>query len=157
MILFIALASIVILLIAGVLVAPVSLRPKLAIATYLVLGALLGLSPLEIGVYGIVLAAATLLGLFVAQGDKLTRLQRIGAFLVGSGIGGIVLLLSIVVRIRNICGGHAQLTRLPGGGFSYECYSIDTLWGLIPYAGLLGLGGLMLVLAWRRPTESPTP
>ena len=146
---FIALASIVIVLIAGLLIAPERFRPKLAIATYLVLGALLGLSPLEFGVYGIVIAAATLLALFVAQGDKVTRLQRIGAFLVGRGIGGIVLLLSIIVRIRNICGGHAQLPRLPGGGFSYECYSSDTLWGLVPYGALLCLGALMLFLVHR--------
>lgn len=157
MILFIALTSVLVVLVAAVLMAPDRFRARLAMAAYLALGALLGLSPLELGVYGILIAAATLLALFVAQGDKLTRLQRIGAFLVGGGLGGIVLLLSIVVRIGNICGGNAQPTPLPGGGSSYECYSIETLWGLIPYGAIAFLGGLMLFLAWRQRTESTGP
>jgi hypothetical protein len=154
MIVFIALTFVLILLVAGVLMAPQRFRGTLAIAGYLVLGALLSLSPLEIGVYGIVIAATTLLGLFVAQGDNLTRLERIGAYLFGGGIGGIVLLLSIVVRIGNICGGSAQATPLPGGGASYECYAVETLWALLPYGALAGLGILMLFLAWRRRSES---
>ena len=75
----IALALVAIVLIAGVWVAPESLRPTLAITVYLVLGALLGLAPLQIGLYGILIAAVGSLALFVAQGDRLTRLQRIGA------------------------------------------------------------------------------
>lgn len=152
MILFIALTFVLVLLVAGVLMAPERFRASVAMAAYLVLGALLSLSPLEIGVYGIVIAAATVLGLFVAQGDNLNGLQRIGAYLVGGGIGGIALLLSIVVRIGNTCGGTARATPLRGGGASYECYSIETLWALVPYSAFVCLGGLMLFLAWRRRT-----
>jgi protein-S-isoprenylcysteine O-methyltransferase Ste14 len=115
----------------------------------------LSLSPLELGIFGFVLAVATLIGLVWFQGDNLSRLQRIGAYLVGGGVGGIVLLGSIVVTIRNICGepGGRQV-QLAGGGVSYECYSVETLWAIIRYAALACLGGLMLFLAWRRRNDN---
>lgn len=147
---FIALATVVAILVAALLVAPIRFRAGLATAAYATLGALLGLSPAEIGIYGLVLAAATLLGLFFAQGDHLNRLVRIGAYLVGAGLGGMVLLLSLIATVRNVCGGPGVVTRLPGGGGSYECYSVETLWALIPYGAIACLGALMLFLAWSR-------
>jgi len=149
----IALALVAIVLIAGVWVAPESLRPTLAITVYLVLGALLGLAPLQIGLYGIVIAAVGSLALFVAQGDRLTRLQRIGAYLVGSGSGGMVWLLSIVLRLRYVC----DTTQPQRGPFSIPCYPIETLWALIPYGAVLCLGALLLFLAWRQRAQSVGP
>ena len=149
----VALASVAIVLIAGVWVAPERLRSTLAIAVYLVLGALFGAAPLQIGLSGIVIAAAGLLALFVAQRDRLTRLQRIGAYLVGSGGGGVVWLLSIVLRLRYVC----DTTHPQRGIYSIPCYSIETLWALIPYGALLCLGGLLLLRAGRQRTESVGP
>ena len=111
-----------------------------------VLGALLALP-----------ATLLLLGLFLLQADRRTRLQRIGAFLLAGGIGGAAPLLALVVRIRNVCGGSGQVGSSSGGGGSYECYSIETLWALIPYGTVLCLGVLLLFLAWRRRAESIGP
>jgi hypothetical protein len=131
------------------------LRAGIATAGYLALGALLGFSPLELGVFGLAIFALTLLALSRTSGDRGSRLRRIGAFLFGGGIGGMVLLLSIVVRIGNICGANnGRPTVLPVGNASYDCYSIETLWALIPYGALVCLGGLLLFLAWRERTES---
>ena len=151
---FIVLGTFLALFVAGFLLAPERFRSKLASASYATLGALLGLSPAEIGIYGLVLAVATLLGLFIAQADSLTRLTRIGAYLVGGGIGGLVLLLSLIVRIRNVCSTNGAVTTVSGtGSGSYECYSVETIWALIPYGAVACLGALMLFLAWRRRTQ----
>jgi len=149
----VALASVAIVLIAGVWVAPERLRSTLLLAVYLVLGALLGLAPLQIGPSGIVVAAAGLLAVFVTQGGRLTRLQRIGAYLVGSGGGGVVWLLSIVLRLRYVC----DTTRPQRGIYSIPCYSIETLWALIPYGTVFCLGALLLFLAWRQRAQSVGP
>jgi len=146
----VVLASVAIVLIVGVWIAPERLRSTLAIAVYLVLGALLGVAPLQIGHYGIVIGVVGLLALFVAQGDRLTRQQRIGAYLLGSGGGGVVWLLSIVLRLRYVC----DTTHPQRGIFSIPCYSIETLWALIPYGALVCLGALLLFLAWRQRAES---
>jgi hypothetical protein len=133
-----------------------SVRAAIALAACLALGAVLGLSLLEFGILGFVTAPAALLalGLILLQSDRRTRLQRVGAFLLGGGIGGTAPLLSLVVRIGNICGGNVQAKSQPGGGASYECYSIETLWALIPYGALLCVGGFMLFVAWRQPREA---
>ena len=146
----VVLASVAIVLIAGVWIAPERLRSTLAIAVYLVLGALLGVAPLQIGLYGIVIGVVGLLALFVAQGDRRTRQERIGAYLLGSGGGGVVWLLSIVLRLRYVC----DTTHPQRGIFSIPCYSIETLWALIPYGALVCLGALLLFLAWRQRAES---
>jgi len=129
-----------------------SLRAAIALAVCLALGAVLGLSLLEFGILGFVTAPAALLalGLFLLQRDRRTRLQRVGAFLLGAGISGTAPLLSLVVRIGNICAGNAEAKPLSGGGASYECYSIETLLALIPYGALLCVGGSILFVAWRR-------
>src|ERR1700694_5595428 len=128
-----------------------SVRAAVALAACLALGAVLGLSILEFGVLGFVTAPTTLLalGLFLLHSDTRSRLQRIGAFILGAGIGGAASLLSLVIRIGSVCGGYAQPKPLPGGGGSYECYSIETLWALIPYVGFVFLGGSMLFIGWR--------
>ena len=120
---------------------------------------MLGFFLLESGVFSILFLPATLLllGLFLMQADRRTRLQRIGAFLLGGGIGGAAPLLALVVRIRNVWGGSGQVGSSSGGGGSYECYSIETLWALIPYGTVLCLGVLLLFLAWRKQAESIGP
>ncbi len=120
---------------------------------------MLGFSLLESGIFSILFLPATLLllGLFLMQADRRTRLQRIGAFLLGGGIGGAAPLLALVVRIRNVCGVSGQVGSSSGGGGSYECYSIETLWALIPYGTVLCLGVLLLFLAWRMRAESIGP
>ena len=130
----------------------------MAPAICLVLGAAVGFSILEPGNFGIVIvpAALLLLGLFLLQGDRHTRVLRIGAFLLGGGLGGAAPLLALVIRIGNICDGTAHPTPHPGGGFSYECYSVETLWALIPYGALVCLGGLMLFRSRRQRAASTT-
>ena len=115
---------------------------------FVVLGAVLWFLPLEFGTFGLLLAITTLVAI-LARGDTITRFRKTGAYLLGGGISGAVVLLSVIIRIRNVCG-------MPGGqiqtstGTSYECYSTETLWFLLPYALLVCLGALLLFLAWRR-------
>jgi hypothetical protein len=53
-------------LVAGLYLAgPTGFRPALAIAGLIATGVVLGLSPLELGLYGVVLAAVTLVALLV--------------------------------------------------------------------------------------------
>ena len=121
------------------------------------LGAALGFALLEFGVFGIVIVPGTLLllGLSLLHGDRRTRVQRIGAFLLGAGLGGAAPLFVLVVRIGNICNGTAHLKPQRGGEFSYECYSMETLWALLAYGALACLGALTLFRA-RRPRAEPT-
>ena len=135
------------------------LRSGLLLGACFVLGGVLGFFLLEPGIFAIAVLPATLLllGLFLIQADRRTRLQRIGAFLLGGGIGGAAPLLALVVRIRNVCSGGGQVGSSSGGGGSYECYSIETLWALIPYGTVLFLGLLLLFLGWRKRGESVGP
>ena len=134
-------------------------RSALLLCACLVLGALLGFFLLEPGIFAIVFLPATLLllGLFLIQADRRMRLQRIGAFLLGGGIGGAAPLLALVVRIGNVCSGSGQVGSSSGGPGSYECYSIETLWALIPYGTVFCLGALLLFLAWRQRAQSVGP
>ena len=121
----------------------VRIRGALVLALCLFIGAVLGFSLLEPGIFRVLFLPATLLllGLFLIQADRRTRLQRIGAFLLGGGIGGAAPLLALVVRIRNVCSGSGQVGSSSGGGASYECYSIETLWALIPTARFYASAG----------------
>lgn len=106
---------------------------------------------MELGTFGVLLAGATLA--IVVQASSVTRLQRAGAYLIGGGIGGFVVLLSVVVRVRNICGtGGGQVQS--ASGTSYECFSVETLWFLLSYGALACLGALMMFLARRRRATS---
>ena len=135
------------------------LRAAMAQIACLILGALLGFSLLEPSISTLLFlpAALLLLGLLLIQADRRTRLQRIGAFLLGGGIGGAAPLLALVVRIRNVCSGSGQVGSSSGAGGSYECYSIETLWALIPYGTVFCLGALLLFLAWRQRAQSVGP
>src|ERR1700694_5497230 len=128
-----------------------SVRAAVALAACLALGAVLGLSILEFGVLGFVTAPATLLalGLFLLQSDTRTRLQTDWRFHPRRWN-----------RRRRIAGvpryPHRERLRWirsaktpAGGGGSYECYSIETLWALIPYVAFVCLGGFMLFIGLR--------
>jgi hypothetical protein len=120
-----------------------------AVLSFLVLGGILGALPLEFGTLALLVALATLLALAATRGGRISRLQRSGAYLVGAGVTGIVILGSVVVRIKNLCG-------TPGGqvqtasGTSYDCFSIDTLWFVLAYGLLACVGTLLLYLDWRQ-------
>jgi hypothetical protein len=115
---------------------------------FVILGAVLWFLPLEFGTLGLLLAIATLVAI-LARGDTVARLRKTGAYLLGGGISGAAVLLADIIRIRNVCGtpgGQVQTST----GTSYACYSIGTLWFLLPYALLVCLGALLLFMAWRR-------
>jgi hypothetical protein len=123
-----------------------------AVLSFLVLGGVLGVLPLEFGTIAQLLALATLLALAVTPGGRLSRLLRTGAYLVGAGVTGIVLLGWDVLRIRNICGTPGGQVQTPTGT-SYDCYSIETLWFVLAYGALACVGTVLLYLDWRRGTR----
>lgn len=140
--------TIVLVIIVGLYLAgPKGVRPALVIAAFITTGILVGLSPLELGAYGLLLAVFTLLTLLAVPSSRPVRLARIGAYLLGGGAGGLVLLLSLVIRIKNICGGYVVL---PPGVNSYECYAPETFAGVAAYAAIFLLGALMLYQAGQR-------
>ncbi len=164
MAIFAVLASSLLVVAGLLLVGPQRARPGLAIIAYMLLGGLLGLSPLELGIYGLVLSAATLLallfvpsGVFVSGGQAgAQRLERVGGYLAGAGAGGIALLLPLVMRIHNVCefrGGTVGLAP----GQSYECYSAITLWALLFYAALGALGAVIVFVGIRQSWVSQRP
>jgi hypothetical protein len=134
----------------------VRFRVEPVLIACLVVGAVLGFFLPEFGVLGIVVLPASLLllGLFLVQGDTRARLRRIGAFLIGGGVGGTAPLLALVIRIGNICPGTVQPQR--AGVLSYACYSIETLWALIGYGAIVCLGVLLIFLARRQGAEPTT-
>jgi hypothetical protein len=119
-----------------------------AVAAYGVLGAIVWASPLELGTLGLLLTLAILVAIAAVHGSTANRLQRVGAYLVGGSIGGPLLLLSAILRVRNVCapGGQVQTPT----GTSYACYPVETLWFFLPYVVLAFLGALMLFLARKR-------
>jgi hypothetical protein len=120
-------------------------------AALAVLGAIAWASPLEFGTFGLLFAGALLLAIALI-GDPRARLNRMGGYLLGGGIGGGALLLFDLVRIGNVCGSPGGQVQTPTGT-SYACYSIETLWFFLPYAVLMCLGALMLFLA-RKPQRA---
>jgi hypothetical protein len=132
-------------LIAGLyLLGPSRSRPALATAGLIVTGVLLGLSPLELGIYGLLLGAFTVVALFASPASGPVRLVRVGSYLIGGGAGGLILLLSLIIRIGRVCGGYVVL---PPGVNSFECYAPETFAGLAAYAAVLAVGAIMVLVS----------
>jgi hypothetical protein len=120
-----------------------------AVLFFLVLGGIILVLPLEFGTLGYLLAAATAMALAVGRAGRLTRLQRTGAYLVGGGVTGIVVLGFAILRTRNLCGTPGGQVRT-ATGTSYACYPIETLWFVLGYGVLAVVGTLLLYLDWRQ-------
>ncbi|TMC27556.1 MAG: hypothetical protein E6J32_10440 [Chloroflexi bacterium] len=104
---------------------------------------------MEFGTFGLLFAGSILVAIVTVKGVTSTRLQRVGAYLLGGGIGGTAILLSAIVRIRNVCGTPGGQVQTPSGT-SYACYPIETVRFFLPYAVLVCLGAVILFLAWKR-------
>jgi len=161
MILFPALAVVAVILLALSIVGPRRSRRLLSIVAFVAAGAFLGLTPLEFGIVGLSLSVGMLLLLVLGPNDQPRRMQRVGSYLFGAGGAGVILLMSLVIRIRNVCGsggifgiGGAVSGSAGSSGSGYECYSAETLTGVLVYAAIACLGVIMLVVR-RRPAADP--
>jgi hypothetical protein len=157
MILFPMLALVAVVALVLSMVGPGRFQRLSSILAFVAVGAFLGLTPLEFGIIGLSLSAAMLLILLIGRSSRPIRLQRVGSYLVGAGGAGVLLLLSRVVRIKNVCesagvfgmGGSASDSASGTGSSGYECYSAVTLTGVLVYAALACAGVILLVLTRR--------
>jgi hypothetical protein len=157
MILFPILALVAVIVLVLSIAGPRRYRRLLSIVAFVTAGGFLGLTPLEFGTIGLSLSVLMLLILLISPSGRPIRMQRVGGYLLGAGGAGVILLLSIVIRIKNVCGsggvlglggsvsGSASGTRSSG----YECYSAVTLVGVLVYAALACAGVIILVLGRR--------
>jgi len=157
MILFPLLALVGVIVLALSMLGPKRYQRLLSIAAFLAAGAFLGLTPLEFGTIGLSLWVAMLLVLLISPSGRAIRLQRVGSYLLGAGGAGVILLLSLVVRIKNVCGsggvlglgGSVSGSAGGSGSSGYECYSAVTLVGVVVYAALACAGVIILALGTR--------
>src|SRR5207245_2276582 len=157
MILFPRLALVAVIVLALSMLGPKRYQRLLSIAAFVAVGAFLGLTPLEFGTIGLSLWVAMLLVLLLSPSGRPIRLQRVGSYLLGAGGAGVILLLSLVVRIPNACGsggvlglgGSVSGSAGGSGSSGYECYSTVTLVGVVVYAALACAGVIILVLGTR--------
>jgi hypothetical protein len=157
MILFPVLALVAVVALVLSTVAPRRSQRLLSILAFVAVGAFLGLTPLEFGIIGLSLSAGMLLIFLIGPSSRPIRMQRVGSYLLGAGGAGVMLLLSLVVRIKNVCesagvfgiGGSASGSASGTGSSGYECYSAVTLTGFLVYAALACVGVIVLGLGRR--------
>ncbi len=157
MILFPILALVAVIILVLSIVGPRRYERLMSIVAFVGVGAFLGLTPLEFGIVGLFLSAAMLVVLLVSPSTRPIRMERVGGYLVGAGGAGVILLLSLVVRIKNVCGsagvfgigGSVSGSASGTGSSGYECYSAETLTGVVMYAALACLGVIILVFGRR--------
>ncbi len=157
MILFLVLALVAVVVLVLSMVGPWRSQRPMSIVAFVAVGAFLGLTPLEFGIVGLFLSAIMLLALLVGRGSRPIRMERVGSYLLGAGGAGVILLLSLVVRIKNVCGsagvfgigGSISGSASGTGSSGFECYSAVTLTGVLGYAALACLGVIILALGRR--------
>ncbi len=157
MILFPLLALLAVIVLALSIVGPRRYQRFVSIVAFVAVGAFLGLTPLEFGTIGLSLSVVMLLALLISPSARPIRMERVGSYLFGAGGAGVVLLLALVVRIKNVCGSGGifglggSISGSAGGTGSsgYECYSAVTLLGVLVYAALACVGVVILVLGTR--------
>jgi len=163
---YLALGVAAVILLGLYLLTPRKYQRSIAVLAFAAVGAFVGLTPLELGILGLSLAGCALVAVISLPGSASIRLERVGGYLIGAGGAGVVLLLSIVVRIKNVCGsggvfgtggsvsGSAGGNSLASTIRAYECYSRETLTAVVLYAAFICLGLVLMLVARRKPAQS---
>lgn len=157
MILFLVLALVAVVVLVLSVVGPQRYQRLMSIMSFVAVGAFLGLTPLEFGTIGLSLSVVMLLVLLISPSGRPIRMQRVGSYLLGAGGAGVILLLALVIRIKNVCGsagvfgigGSVSGSASGTGSSGFECYSAVTLVGVVVYAAL-GCAGVIILVLGRR-------